>query len=225
MPRRHPALGLALPPLPDLHSVRRPGGPGRIVHDKTKFNSMLRTMAGPAECVNWVIPGKLLMGAFPAGPAKLSKQNRGEETGLNEMGGVSAALLYVGVRAFVDLVPDDEAEAYQDQLGDQWAKLESMGRALLMQDPRASYDACHMYGDDYDDDDEDHAPLSGCLCGIQPLVWVVLTKLQNSRARSNRSRFGWFLDGSIALVEFSKHNRRDCVETVAYAHIEVGLKI
>ena len=29
------------------------------------------------------------------------------------------------------------------------------------------------------------------------------------------------MDESIALVEFSKH----CVETVAYAHIEVGLKI
>ena len=28
------------------------------------------------------------------------------------------------------------------------------------------------------------------LCGIQPLVWVVLTKLENSLARSNRSRFG-----------------------------------
>ena len=28
------------------------------------------------------------------------------------------------------------------------------------------------------------------LCGIQLLVWVVLTKLQTSRARSNRSRFG-----------------------------------
>ena len=33
------------------------------------------------------------------------------------------------------------------------------------------------------------------------------------------------MDGSIALVEFSKHSRRACVETVAYAHIEVGLKI
>ena len=29
----------------------------------------------------------------------------------------------------------------------------------------------------------------------------------------------------MALVEFSKHSRRDCVETVAYAHIEVGLKM
>ena len=28
------------------------------------------------------------------------------------------------------------------------------------------------------------------LCRIQPLVWVVLTKLENSRARSHRSRFG-----------------------------------
>jgi len=33
------------------------------------------------------------------------------------------------------------------------------------------------------------------------------------------------LDDSIALVEFSKHSRRACVETVEYAHIEVGLKI
>ena len=47
----------------------------------------------------------------------------------------------------------------------------------------------------------------------------VLTKLL---ARPNRSRFGWFLDESIALVEFSKHGRR---ARVAYAHIEVGLKI
>ena len=28
------------------------------------------------------------------------------------------------------------------------------------------------------------------LCRNQPLVWVVLTKLENSLARSNRSRFG-----------------------------------
>ena len=29
----------------------------------------------------------------------------------------------------------------------------------------------------------------------------------------------------MALVEFSKHGERARVETVAYAHIEVGLKI
>ena len=33
------------------------------------------------------------------------------------------------------------------------------------------------------------------------------------------------MDESIALIEFSKHGRRARVETVAYAHIEVGLKI
>jgi hypothetical protein len=33
------------------------------------------------------------------------------------------------------------------------------------------------------------------------------------------------LDDSIALVEFSKHGRRARVETVAYAHVEVGSKI
>ena len=33
------------------------------------------------------------------------------------------------------------------------------------------------------------------------------------------------MDESIALIEISKHNRRKCVETVAYHHIEVGLKI
>ena len=33
------------------------------------------------------------------------------------------------------------------------------------------------------------------------------------------------MDESIALFEFSRNNRRKCVETVAYAHIELGLKI
>ena len=33
------------------------------------------------------------------------------------------------------------------------------------------------------------------------------------------------MDGSIALVEFSKHSRRACVKIFEYAHIEVGLKI
>ena len=33
------------------------------------------------------------------------------------------------------------------------------------------------------------------------------------------------MDGSIALVEFSKRSQRSCVETVAYVHIEVELKI
>ena len=37
---------------------------------------------------------------------------------------------------------------------------------------------------------ERFAALGGLLCGNQPLVWVVLTKLENSLARSNRSRFG-----------------------------------
>ena len=33
------------------------------------------------------------------------------------------------------------------------------------------------------------------------------------------------MDESIARIEFSKHRRKSRVETVAYAHIEVGLKI
>ena len=38
--------------------------------------------------------------------------------------------------------------------------------------------------------------------------------------------FDDFLRSSpIALVEFSKRSRKSCVETFAYAHIEVGLKI
>ena len=32
--------------------------------------------------------------------------------------------------------------------------------------------------------------MGGALCGFQPLVWGVPTKLQNSLARSNQSRFG-----------------------------------
>ena len=49
---------------------------------------------------------------------------------------------------------------------------------------------------------------------------------QNFRTlSSHRSRFGGFLDESIALVEFAEHGRRARIETVAYAPIEVGLKI
>jgi hypothetical protein len=49
---------------------------------------------------------------------------------------------------------------------------------------------------------------------------------QNFRTlSSHRSRFGGFLDESIALVEFAKHGRRARVEAVAYAPIKVGLKI
>ena len=33
------------------------------------------------------------------------------------------------------------------------------------------------------------------------------------------------MDRSIALIEFSKHGRRTSAETVAYAQIEVGLKV
>ena len=43
------------------------------------------------------------------------------------------------------------------------------------------------------------------LRGDQPLVQGVPTKLQTSRARSNRRRCGWFWDESIAIVEFPKH--------------------
>ena len=67
--------------------------------------------------------------------------------------------------------------------------------------------------------------LRDSLCGNQPVSWDVGAKLQNSLSRSNRSRFGWFLDGSIALVEFSKHNERFRRNPFNYAHIEVGLKI
>ena len=42
--------------------------------------------------------------------------------------------------------------------------------------------------------DDEYRPLAGsyggALCGNQPLVWGVPTKLQNSLSRSNRSRFG-----------------------------------
>jgi chromosome segregation ATPase len=61
--------------------------------------------------------------------------------------------------------------------------------------------------------------------GNQPVERTRPAKLQTSLARSHRSRFGWFLDESIALVEFSKQSRRTCVHLFEYAHIEVGSKI
>ena len=63
------------------------------------------------------------------------------------------------------------------------------------------------------------------LCRIRPPVRAFPTARENSLARSRRRRFGSFLDEPIALVEFSKRSQKGCVETVAYAHIEVGSKI
>jgi len=61
--------------------------------------------------------------------------------------------------------------------------------------------------------------------GTRPPGPGVPTRLQTSRARSHRSRFGGFLDESIALVEFSKRSSKNRVEAVECAHMEVGLKI
>ena len=44
--------------------------------------------------------------------------------------------------------------------------------------------------------------------GFRPPVSGVPAKLEDSRARSHRSRFGRFFDESMALVEFSKHGQR-----------------
>ena len=73
--------------------------------------------------------------------------------------------------------------------------------------------------------EEDAPPERATLCGNQPLVWGVPTKLQNSLSRSNRSRFGSFLDESIALIEFSKLSRRFRRNPFNYAHIQVWLNI
>ena len=63
------------------------------------------------------------------------------------------------------------------------------------------------------------------LCGNQPVERPVQQKLQTSLSRSNRRRFGSFLDESIALVEFSKRSRRVRRTSFHDARIEVGLKI
>ena len=102
----------------------------------------------------------------------------------------------------------------------------------VMDDTYVDVDALAWHLGDLDDaepwyvGDTVAVPREGAgLCGNQPLVWGVPTKLQNCLAPSNRCRFGWFLDESIALVEFSKQSQRACVETFKYAYIEVGLKI
>ena len=62
--------------------------------------------------------------------------------------------------------------------------------------------------------------MGAILCRSQPPVWVVLTKLENSLARSHRRRFGRFFDASMALIEFSKHGERVWSKPFDDAHIE-----
>ncbi|KAJ1450617.1 hypothetical protein M885DRAFT_531945 [Pelagophyceae sp. CCMP2097] len=133
----HPALGIALPPLPDLHSARN--GAKRDVSDVVKFQLMRLNMRGPCDTSNWIIPGLLLMGAHPSGAVHWAQQAKGlaqvakaakavvEEV---DPSAASNALILAGCRTFVDLMPRSEARKLEaEQVG--WAKLEVAGRALV----------------------------------------------------------------------------------------------
>ena len=73
-------------------------------------------------------------------------------------------------------------------------------RALKTRSPKKPEPLARRSGDDspqFDDEIDlgaealdDTAARRRALCGNQPLVWGVLTKLQNSLSQSNRSRFG-----------------------------------
>lgn len=121
-PPWHPAMGIKLPALPRLWSKRSPSG--RYIEDIAKYNSLRATMQGPTDASNWVVPGLVLMGPHPSGPAQLS----GNE---NDASGTGVALIQAGVRLFVDLCPVQEARAYERVLGLPWQRFADEGRKAM----------------------------------------------------------------------------------------------
>lgn len=121
-PPWHPAMGIKLPALPRLWSKRGPTG--RHIEDSSKFHSLRVSMQGPTDASNWVVPGLLLMGPYPSGPAQLS----GNE---NDASGTGVALIQAGVSLFVNLCPAKEAGAYERAMGLPWKRLADEGRKLI----------------------------------------------------------------------------------------------
>ena len=72
---------------------------------------------------------------------------------------------------------------------DEYAKFhERLLRLMREEDEMTAEEAQAALDADFEVDAGEDGRVS--LCRNQPLVWVVLTKLENSLARSNRSRFG-----------------------------------
>ena len=127
---------------------------------------MRAQMRGPAEVTNWVVPGLLAIGAYPSGASKITAfRERGED---DDEGGCAGSLIFHGVRAFVDLMPDDEACVHTDTLGPRWRKLEEQGRKLLAQDRAASHASQTVLGDE--DWGDGPPPLSAVACALQAIL-------------------------------------------------------
>ena len=66
----HPALGVQdLPALPRMWAWRNAVGE-KVVEQHQKHNSYLAMMAGPTDTARWVIPGRIMAGAYPEGKAR-----------------------------------------------------------------------------------------------------------------------------------------------------------
>ena len=111
-PPWHPAVGFAgLPPLPRMWSHRDEFGRIEVEHP-TKFNSFRAAMAGPSDTSNWMVPGHILVGAYPEGKAK----RKGRQPVYTS---TASQIMLTGIGTFVCAMTQselDEFEAYHGKL-------------------------------------------------------------------------------------------------------------
>jgi len=105
----HPALGLRLPPLPVYSGTEALlNGEVKIV-DVKRYRSFQRSMSGPLDCGNWLIPPRVLIGGFPWGQA------RRKNNVIKARGDCISVMLLKSITVFVCLMPDDELEAAKEK--------------------------------------------------------------------------------------------------------------
>lgn len=130
----HPAIGIKLPRLPNLWS--KPRAHRRFIENTAKYNSMRTAMQGPTDNSNWVVPGMLLIGPHPSGPARTTGK-------MDDVIGSGVALIQSNVRVFVDLCPATESSAQEAKLGARWKQYVDEGRRMREND--VSDLGCAMY--------------------------------------------------------------------------------
>ena len=99
----HPALGLRLPPLPVITGTEASLSGEVKITDVKRFRQFTKSLAGPLDCGNWLLPPRVLIGGFPWGQARRSG-------GVKSRGDCVSTLLLRSITVFVCLMPDDELE-------------------------------------------------------------------------------------------------------------------
>lgn len=102
------AASAALPPLPRMWAWRDSVGK-KVVEQAQKHNSYMATMAGPTDTARWVIPGRVMAGAYPEGKAR----RRGRQPTPSST--VGQAMIH-GIGTFVILMTERETQELEQMV-------------------------------------------------------------------------------------------------------------